>query len=110
MFGRDRCQVDVCARCEARARTRGVVDASGFAPVVRRALRRRGIGWSVKVREVPCLYRCPLEGVTVRAGGLPGQLHSGETRVLPDGHDRADSAAWAADACQRALDRLDDDA
>lgn len=94
-------------RCEARARSRGVTDAAGFAPIIRRALRRGGISWAVKVREVPCLYRCPLEGVAVRAGSLPGQLGSGETRVLPDGHDKRKSAGWAVEACRRTLNTLE---
>lgn len=94
-------------RCEARARSRGVIDAAGFAPILRRALRRGGIRWAVKVREVPCLYRCPLQGVTVRAGALPGELSSGETRVLPDGHDKRKSAGWAVEACRRTLETLD---
>ena len=112
MFGlsRERCQVEVCVRCEARARARGIDDAVGFAPIIRRALRRRGLGRAVKVREVPCLYRCPLQGVTVRAGGIAGEFDSGETRILPDGHQKADSAAWVADACQRTLTRLDGEA
>jgi hypothetical protein len=85
-----------------------VTDAAGLAPLIRRALRRRGIGWSVKVREVPCLYRCPLDGVTVRAGGLPGVFGSGETRILRDGHDKGKSATWAVNACEHALQALDD--
>lgn len=104
MLGRKPCRVDVCLSCQARAQRRGSLDEN-LVSLIKRTLRRQGIK-GARVRGVQCLMRCPLDGVSVRAGALEGQRHSGELRVFYEGFVPEACASWAAEQCSAKLEEL----
>ena len=104
MLGRKPCKIEVCLSCEARAQRRGSLDKD-VVPLVKKMLRARGIK-GAQVKGVQCLLKCPLDGVSVRAGGVEGERYSGELRVFYEGFVDEACASWAAQKCQARLDEI----
>jgi predicted metal-binding protein len=68
----------VCAKCAAKA-GRGHKGKTELRGELKRALKRRGLGDSVRVLDASCLDLCPKDGQTVATGR---QLADGQLLVV----------------------------
>jgi predicted metal-binding protein len=62
----------VCAKCAAKL-GRGSKGKTELRGEIKQALKRRGLGHSVRVVETGCLDLCPKDGQTVATGRQMGQ-------------------------------------
>jgi len=90
--------VFVCKKCMKKQR-KGVDDeGTSLRKWLRRALKREGLGKSVRVIETGCLDLCPKQGITLLRGRDLADSAK-PLRVLRKGDDPEILLDWLADLC-----------
>ncbi len=79
----------VCAKCAAKA-GRGRKGKTELRAEIKQALKRRGLGKSVRVLETGCMDLCPEGGQTVATGRQLGQGRLCVVGAQTDGEAVAD--------------------